>query len=127
MKKIYTDDTNPTPKEVRYLLGRWGRSLYDGMPNLGTPSQSAVVGEYRAPGYRSERVTYSSAEYDQLCAIIDDKLNGHECRALACKYRHHLNPRRSAWRMGIGVVKYREIFETAERKVVRLMEVANDR
>ena len=109
------------PHELNSLLHRWGRNA-EGMPRLGYRPVSAVVGEYRAPGYQSERVGYDVEYYDRLCHFIDTHLSDPGREVLWKYYRSGWKKRKCARYFKLSEESYDKYFQSLIERIIRKVE-----
>ena len=109
------------PHELNSLLHRWGRNQ-EGRPRLGFRNVSPCVGEYRAPGYQTERIGYDVEYYDRLCWMIDNLLNDAERMLIWNYYRRGWNKRRCARYFKLSKDSYDAYFQSLIERIIRQVE-----
>ena len=109
------------PHHLDSLLHRWGRDL-EGRPRLGYRNVSPCVGEYRAPGYREERVKYDITYYDRLCWVIDNKLKDPYREMLWRYYRSGWKRAKCARYFKVSVEDYNAHFQALIERIERILD-----
>ena len=114
-------DAYRVPHELNALLHRWGRNV-EGRPRLGYRNISPCVGEYRAPGYQTERIGYDVAYYDRLCWVIDNLLSDPHREMLWKYYRDGWKKRKCARYFRVTVEVYEDHFKALIERIERLLD-----